>query len=251
MGTTEESSLQVMPYAQGWSAAYGTNIIVANMRSASGSGIWSSGKAVTYFYSPDGSGTKVGVAEVPDQTSHPLSGHPAANAVRFDLSRVAFPPTTSWKFAELSSGAQLCSSTVCCTATVSAGAASGYVLAALDGNDGESGVASFPAQVCAVLPCSSASSSCLTHQAPSGNLQGVKIEMTGVTAASVVPEAFAGDETMLAPGGSTEGFVFSHSGTTASLSASTASKIGSVLLYGRTFDKDSLPYSCTPTAALV
>merc|ERR1712217_729971 len=134
---------------------------------------------------------------------------------------------SSWKFKQLEDGARLCSGSVCCTAKVVAGAPSGYVIAALDGDDGEAGVNPFPAQVCAVLPCSSTSSRCLTHQAPQGSLQRVKLDMTGVTSASVVPEVFAGDETLLAPNKSDEGFTFSHSGNTASLAASTSSKLGS------------------------
>merc|ERR1712232_1057143 len=147
-------------------------------------------------------------------------GHSGASKKRigFSLARMDVPSpgaTTSWKFTELRAG-KLCSDSICCSALVTAGRTSGYVLAVLDGNDTEEGVTPFPAQVCAVLPCSSASEDCLTHQAPQGDLQGVQLIMTGVTAASVVPEVFADDETLLTPGNSTDGFDFFHSGLTAS-----------------------------------
>merc|ERR1712176_79825 len=104
-----------------------------------------------------------------------------------------------------------------CKATVSAGGTSGYALAALDGNDGISGVASYPVQSCAIFPCSSPSSSCLNHQNTYGSLQGVKLEMSGITAESVVPEVYAtsgyagSSEILLDTGSGSDAYSFSHS----------------------------------------
>jgi hypothetical protein len=201
-------------------------------------------------YEPGSQSSQVVVAEVPESGEENISFNKRimAEANGTYVGSRFLPQTSSWKFVGLSTG-KVSSGSVTCTATVSAGGTSGYALAALDGNDGMSGMAGYPVQACAIFPCSSPGSGCLNHQSSSGSLQGVKLEMSGVTAEGVVPEVYATDgrgssEVLLGIGSGSDAYSFSHSGSQASITASTTTKLAQTLVYGRYFSKDSLPYSC-------
>ena len=118
-----------------------------------------------------------------------------------------------------------------------------------------------------MLPCASAPASgsgkCLNYQQPGSNavaLEQVTITLSGSAAELrsdlVVPEVIAAGtaadkgQTLLAPApnGASDGFVFTTpAGGGASLSATTSAgkqQLTSVLIYGRVFGEDKLPYSC-------
>lgn len=235
--SNEMAQMQALAYAQGWSASNGVNLILANHRSSaeSGSGILVSGYPASQEYSPSSRAGSVHVAEV--SASDVRASLPAPLS-RFDLSQLS---TAGWKYAKLSSGSQTCSGSTCCTVTVTSGSADDYIVAALDGTDTNDGM-TWPAQVCAVLPCRSAGSSCLNFQQPSGSLKGVEVQMTGLRDGLTVPEVLATSgnkgEAVLAPGSSTNGFTFSQQGTESSVTVSSEAALLSAILYSRPFSND-------------
>ena len=180
-----------------------------------------------------------------------------------------------WTFRTIDSAAtSVCSADVCCSAyTTHAEAYGTYVLGALDGTDTSEGL-KWGANVCAVMPCTSASSSCLNyHAAPSTPLTELRVEMSlaGSVARpdSVLPEVILSDTAGLqappsqfspyvagqaTPTGEAQWSWDSARGSavvalnrTAALDAAgLGSEAGvlSAVIYGRCFDKDVLPYSC-------
>merc|ERR1712100_500836 len=123
---------------------------------------------------------RAGSVQVGDVSSSATSAVAAMPIARLNLTKLG--AEASWKYGSVD-GSQTCSGSVCCTAKPS-GSASGYTLAVLNGNDEDDGV-SWPAHVCAVLPCRNGRN-CLSFQQPSGNLKAVEVTMTGSNAASIV-----------------------------------------------------------------
>jgi len=246
------ASLQVMPYAQGWSALHGVNIIISNLRSwdGSGSGIWASGQTLTSQYMPGGKTHKVIVADVPEVPEVQQNRRLLSNSVLAQSEVGSIAGDGQWQFVDLKVG-HVCSGSVCCDANVAVGTTAGYVLGALDGADGQTGVRPFPAQVCAILSCSSPGRACLSHQATKGNLQSVQISMSGIAdVENLIPEVLATQgsgtqQVLLTKGSAPDGFQFAHTGANATLGVSTTMKLGSALLYARLFSKDNLPYDCS------
>merc|ERR1712050_70098 len=110
--------------------------------------------------------------------------------------------------------------------------------AALDGSDMDEGSIHWPVQVCAILPFQSPGTGCLTRQQPTGDLTGVSLRTTGVTAASAVPEVIAtegpGSEVLLTPADGPNNFVFKHdTGSDASLTVKSTDTLTSAIIYGR------------------
>merc|ERR1711924_348359 len=111
--------------------------------------------------------------------------------------------------------------------------------AALDGSDTDDGVI-WPAQVCAVLPCSgSGSSSCLNFQQPTGSLLGVEVQMSGLRDGLCVPEVLATSgnkgEALFAPGAQSNGFEFFQQGSESSVTVTSDAALLSAVLYSRPF----------------
>lgn len=238
--SNEMGQMQALAYAQGWSAANGVNLILANHRSSSesGSGVLVSGYPASQTYAPSSRAGSVQVADV----SAPAAGAPlAAPLSRFNLTKLS---SSGWKYSRLSSGSQTCSGSTCCTVSVTSGSADGYVVAVLDGTDTNDGM-TWPAQVCAVLPCSgSGSSACLNFQQPTGSLHGVEVQMSGLRDGLCVPEVLATNgnkgEALLAPGATSNGFEFSQQGSGSSVTATSDAALLSAILYSRPFGNDVL-----------
>lgn len=106
-------------------------------------------------------------------------------------------------------------------------------------------------QVCAVLPCPFPSMSCLKYKSPAitASLSAIRLVITGASNSTVFPEVTACDSSheqyLLRPGNGKDSFEFvSSQHGEATLAANSAGRITSVVLYGRLFDKDELPYKC-------
>eukprot|EP01065_Artemidia_motanka_P006733 TRINITY_DN13288_c0_g1_i1.p1 TRINITY_DN13288_c0_g1~~TRINITY_DN13288_c0_g1_i1.p1 ORF type:complete len:466 (+),score=105.01 TRINITY_DN13288_c0_g1_i1:47-1399(+) len=228
------AQMQVLGFMQGLSMQAGATLVVANHRTPemSGSGVWSAGRVLDYFFSPGSTAGPVRVVEVPTAAPAPT---PRSEPV------LAQPDTGArWAFAPLSSG-HVCSGGVCCTATAMTGSTDGYVIAALDGDDVQGGT-QWAAQVCAILPCHTASDQCLQFNPPTGSLRRVVLSATGISSV-VFPEILGwrrGLQTALQPGTGNDSFEFSGSNA----SIATADVLLSAVLYGRKFASDSLPYDC-------
>jgi len=231
--SNEMAQMQAIAYAQGWTIANRVNLVFANHHGAheSGSGILVSGVPVAQYYHPS---SKSGPLMVGDVSSGMLTRASAAvpkPLARFDLSALA--ALSSWNYGSL--GSEVCSGAVCCTATVLSGSAGGYHLAVLDGTDTDAGM-KWPAQVCAVVPCSKPGPACLKFQQPMGSLRGVSVSMTGSTSVSVVPEVLGADGSdgavLLTPGAGLQ-FVGAPGLPTASVNASSPVTLISAILYGR------------------
>ena len=189
------------------------------------------------------------IADLPDKASARRDvdrGVAAARPAPRDATAAA---QSGWEFAALSDGS-VCSGGVCCTASPTSGTPEGFALAALDGVDTSEGLA-WGAQACAILPCPSPAHSCLNYQTPkaSATLAGVSLNMTGIGATTlVVPEIVATssehEQVVLAPGSQ---WNLSRSDGRAGLLVDTADDAAllSLVLYGRRFEDDVLPYSCS------
>eukprot|EP00927_Polykrikos_kofoidii_P061708 TRINITY_DN56547_c0_g1_i1.p1 TRINITY_DN56547_c0_g1~~TRINITY_DN56547_c0_g1_i1.p1 ORF type:complete len:444 (+),score=57.44 TRINITY_DN56547_c0_g1_i1:99-1430(+) len=225
--SNEMPHMQPMAYAQGWSLANQVNLVISNHRTASmsGSGIFVSGYPVSQVYDP---ANKAGAVEVAMVSTQVVTSSRPKPLARFSLSKLAF----SWQFGSL--GSRICHRDVCCSAIVTAGSADGYVLAFLDGIDENSGMR-WRAQVCAVLPCTKAGSSCLDFQMPSGNLTGVSVEMSG---SNIVPEVLGyegGLEVLLTPG---DELHFERNKSRAFVDVRSRVTLISAILYGRPTEDD-------------
>lgn len=237
--SNEMAQMQALAYAQGWSAANGVNLILANHRgsSESGSGILVSGYPAAQTYSP---GSRAGSVTVADVSA---SGGPtslAAPLSRFNLTKLS---SSGWKYSQVVSGSQTCSGSTCCTVSVTSGTPDGYVLAILDGTDTNDGMV-WPAQVCAVLPCQRSGSSCLDFQKPSGQLLGLEVQMSGLRTGLTVPEVLASTgntgEALLVPGASSNGYAFSQHGSESSVTVTSDATLLSAVLYSRPFTSGAL-----------
>jgi len=228
--SNEMAQMQAMAYAQGWSIANRVNLVFANHHGTteSGSGILVSGYPVSQYYHTSSKSGPVMVGDV----SHGLSSSvraPTKPLARFDLSKLA--AASSWSYGAF--GTEVCSGSVCCTASSDENSG-GYILAALDGTDTNSGMR-WPAQICAVLPCSRAGSGCLTFQQPSGSLKSINVAMTGSTAVSIVPEVLGVDGSngeLLLTSDQLQ-FVGGPGQSTASVNVTSPVTLISVVLYGR------------------
>jgi len=254
----EMAQMQVMAYAQGWSYRHQVNLILCNhrMASQSGSGIWASGQPLSTSFYPANADGGLKVSEV-----HSPAGPEGVAPV---ISRAALNGThaqrlgidlkgSAWQFTKLAEGAKLCSGAVCCKVHDLQGPADGYVLAALDGSDDDQGYITWGAKICAVLPCNNGGQrGCLSYQPPSGELRGLQLSAEGIPAAQVVPEVVAHsqqEEWLLAPRATSstpaaDTFNVSTAAGLFELSATTSKTITSIVIYGRTYDKDPLPYKC-------
>lgn len=278
----EMAQMQVMAFAQGWSLRHNASLVVSNHRgrSESGSGIWSAGRPLATTFQPDVAEGSLVVAELPRLAALPAMATPveARAQSRRNASTasptVGLPPAfwgvngsadaaagerpAGWTFARLDER-QLCAGRVCCEAQVTEGSATGYALAALDGadaNDGET----WAAQVCAVLPCAVPSHECLSYSAPpaGSRLRGVHLSMSGAAAGTtafpeVVASSSAHEQYLLRPdrgGVDTFDFADNHSAGGSTLRASAKHALTSVVLYGRRFAADTLPYSCSSSSAV-
>ena len=156
----------------------------------------------------------------------------------------------SWAFAPLDvPAARVCSGGVCCSATVTSGSGHGYVLAALNGTDTDAGEM-WASQVCAVLPCASASSACLAYTVPlrSASLRGLSMSMHDVAADTtlfplVLAAAVGAEQRMLQPGAGADAFAFDAQSQTLNVAVADG-LLSSATLYGRRFAADRLPYNC-------
>mmetsp|Transcript_21838 Transcript_21838/g.55799 ORF Transcript_21838/g.55799 Transcript_21838/m.55799 type:complete len:335 (-) Transcript_21838:243-1247(-) len=244
--SNEMADMQVMAYAQGWSAATGASLVLSNHRrnAESGSGIWQAGLPIATTFHPGSDKAAVVVGAVPP---HSAAGR-QEQAPRLALSLFQ----SGWAFAPLAAG-RVCSGGVCCRAT--AKDTQGYVLAALNGDDVD-GDMSVPAEVCAVLSCADAGRDCLDfgRQVPGGATE-VKLVMEKLGAERLVPEVVAASqdqtEILLVPNSTSNGFRFAETATGATLSAASSHNLTSVVLYGRRFDRDTLPYRCDGTTEAV
>mmetsp|Transcript_13922 Transcript_13922/g.30025 ORF Transcript_13922/g.30025 Transcript_13922/m.30025 type:complete len:455 (-) Transcript_13922:156-1520(-) len=240
--SNEMADMQVMAYAQGWSAATGASLVLSNHRRASesGSGIWQAGLPIATTYHPGSDKASVVVGAVPPRSE---AGR-APRAPRLALRQHG----VGWAFAPLAAG-RVCSGGVCCRATATT--TQGYVLAALNGDDVD-GDMSVSAEVCAVLSCADAGRGCLDfgRQVPGGATE-VKLVMEKLGAERLVPEVVASSpdevEILLVPNSTSNGYLFAETVTGATLAATSAHNLTSVVLYGRRFDRDSLPYRCNDT----
>ena len=246
------AQMQVLGWAQGFSSTLGVNLVIANHRGSaeSGSGAFASGDALAYTFSRTAGGdSDVRIADLPDKASARRDvdrGVAAARPAPRDATAAA---QSGWEFAALSDGS-VCSGGICCTASPTSGTPEGFALAALDGVDTSEGLA-WGAQACAILPCPSPAHSCLNYQTPkaSATLAGVSLNMTGIGATTlVVPEIVATssehEQVVLAPGSQ---WNLSRSDGRAGLLVDTADDAAllSLVLYGRRFEDDVLPYSCS------
>lgn len=225
--SNEMAQMQALAYAQGWSLANKVNLVLANHRtsSESGSGILVSGQPVSQQYSPS---SRAGSVQVGDVSAVSTTSDLSMPLARLNLAKLG--DEGSWKYGAID-GTQTCSGSVCCTASASSGT-SGYALAVLNGYDNDDGV-SWPAHVCAVLPCRSGRN-CLNFQQPSGSLKSVTVTMTGSNAASIIPEVLAtgSGETLLTPG---DALSFEQSSNGASVEVNSPSTLISAIIYGRPF----------------
>eukprot|EP00929_Paragymnodinium_shiwhaense_P112667 TRINITY_DN80934_c0_g1_i1.p1 TRINITY_DN80934_c0_g1~~TRINITY_DN80934_c0_g1_i1.p1 ORF type:complete len:491 (-),score=80.82 TRINITY_DN80934_c0_g1_i1:40-1512(-) len=252
--SNELAQMQVLAYAQGWSAVNGVNLVVVNQnaRSTSGSAVFSSGRPVLSNYWPARGASRLFVTELSTGESSGLQQTPAVgNALhRFALHRLGFA-NEKWSFARLSDG-KVCSGDVCCSVSGIQGSESGYVIAALQGGDQDYSV-HWPATVCAVLPCQTLDANCLWLQQPtlSTNLKGLQLHATGIDTHGAVPEVMAtkgvdNPEVLLTPGQGENAYSFhtSDSAKTVSLEVGVTDWLLSATIYGRPFSEDTLPYSC-------
>merc|ERR1712136_642365 len=93
-------------------------------------GVWFHGEPRATTYNPDYTEGSVHVTDVSD----------AGLRASAPQSRVNLTSSSKWFFAPLTEGT-VCSGSVCCTVGVSSAAGSGWVVAALDGQDEDGGVA--------------------------------------------------------------------------------------------------------------
>lgn len=241
------AQMQALAYAQGWSAANGVNLILANHRTSleSGSGILVSGYPAAQTYAPSDSSGSVAVADVSASAAQVPFAAPLS---RFNLTRMS---RLGWQYSRLTSGVRICSGSTCCTASVTSGSPDGYVLAVLDGSDTDDGMV-WPAQVCAVLPChGSGGSTCLNFQQPSGSLLGVEVQISGLRDGLCVPEVLATSgrtgEALLAPGVPVNGYEFAQEDSTSSVTATADTALLSTVLYSRLYSNDAPMMSLAAT----
>lgn len=232
--SNEMADMQVMGYAQGWSYFHQTNLVLSNLRggTSSGSGVWFHGEPRATTYNPDYTEGSVHVTDVSD----------AGLRASAPQSRVNLTSSSKWFFAPLTEGT-VCSGSVCCTVGVSSAAGSGWVVAALDGQDEDGGV-SWGAQVCAVLPCSQISTECLTYQRPTVALHDITLKMSGISQGSaVIPEivAWSGQAEVTLDRSAVS---FEFLPETFSVATTSNTPLASAVVYGRPLVRDQLPYQC-------
>ena len=167
----EMAQMQALPSLQAWSLAHCVNLVATNHRSSSmsGSGIFSCGHVEAATYSTGGVDGPMYTATLPK--------HPDRSGWVDPAVAVAVPPmaptgsNVPWVFARLHATPtqSLCSDSgrVCCTASgLEGGDGSGYVLAALDGDDTGGGI-TWSGATCAVLACvGTPGPACLDASAP-------------------------------------------------------------------------------------
>jgi len=275
------AQMQVMGWAQGFSATYGVNLVVSNHRTAdeSGSGIWANGLPLATQFDPSKQGSSsVVVADVPHAEGRSHRYDPNVTDQQRHVVRV----TNGWNITALHAGASVCSGSVCCAATDIFGSdGSGYVLASLDGYDYSLGL-EWGAKLCAILPCEEISESRSLPSIVPGVLQNdsdvclyyEERPATGVISGSLnmqrsnnseqtrvllfpevlgAPRADLGSQVALDPTfaafSSGKGFIFNDDeeadGSGGSIiSFNSSHGLLSAVIYGRVFADDSLPYSC-------
>ena len=184
------AQMQILPWAQAFSLTHSVNLVVANhkTRSESGSAAIERGAVLAYEYALGARDGAVHVARFGAAAARTAAseGRDRAGARHRALlpppqsrssHRTAFPPSP-WAFARLAqdgSAVTVCAappSTLCCHTAATATSGTAYVLAALDGDDTDAGVA-WSAQACALLycPAGEASARCLAYHQPGHELE--------------------------------------------------------------------------------
>ncbi|KAK3282141.1 hypothetical protein CYMTET_10114 [Cymbomonas tetramitiformis] len=266
------AQMQVLGYAQGWSLRTGVTLTVCNQRTSteSGSGVFVAGSPASYVFSLD---SKEGTlhfaqvdAEVVGNASEPVHSkvhmpHTVPVAQREVLLNGTEEPSKirmsgRWTFAPLAAG-EVCtgSKSVCCEANITGGGAAGFVLAAVDGQDKYSDL-SWGAMACAILPCAAPGPECLSYHKPTGTLTSIILATTMPSGAWLVPEVIGtarhGSGQTLLEAGSTRNAKGGHFDFTATeggktrlvVQADDEGSLSSVIIYGREFARDPLPYTC-------
>ena len=214
----EMQHLQVLPYAQGWSALHGVSVVLANgrMPGMSGSAVIVRGRAAAYEHHPRNrpeGDFVLRVASVADER------------VRFAPFVAATPlPSFTWS--------SQCGP-VSCRLRVAGGSPGDFVLIARSRWDRDARHA-WPATLCAAFRRKGAWPVAAT------------LSMTGHAADIVlVPGVLAAGGRLLQPGDGRSG-TFALSGGGAVLTAAAPEGLEMLKLYGRPFRRDRLPYAAAP-----
>ena len=198
----EMAQMQALPSYQAWSLSHCVNLVATNHRGPrmSGSAALSCGSVLAATFAPGNVDGPLHLATLPIQpTAGPTPAPAAAEATAVMAAVAAAREATArrrgataepWAFARLDSSGEwqtLCSDSgdVCCTVTTLVGAGtgvgSGYVLAALDGDDRGGGIR-WSGAACGVLACAEPGPGCLDYQPPPAaeeeRLAGVVMTMT-------------------------------------------------------------------------
>ena len=248
--------MQALAFAQGFSHTYSVNLILCNHHHEreSGSGIFSSGEPLATYFELRGGGGKLAVADIPNEPqTGPNTSVQGGGVISSNMNASA----ATWQFKALGSG-PVCSNNVCCHAKVSEGHATGYVIAALDGQDHD-GDLKWGAQACAILVCEEPGEGCLKYQGMPGkslSLHSIRVFATGVEGSEIFPEITSSEpphkeQVFLSPGkGNADGsFTIAEAtsptgATQVVLDVKAAGVLSSVVLYGQVWSRDALKYDC-------